>query len=192
MQGQASCPWHERCFFNGLLALAMTAAGLAAPAFTAGDAPKPELTVSIAAPENHGSRSIIINQPDSHFHVVVTNVSDKPQKLWREWCSWGYYDLSFKCINSLGEESVVVKQPREWTKNYPDWQSIPPGESLVIDVYPSRDWKDFPLPAKGKEIKVRLQAVYEIKPDEQTKKEGVWTGKVESQMQEYTIYNWLN
>ena len=26
----------------------------------------------------------------------------------------------------------------------------------------------------------------------QTKKEGVWTGKVESQMQEYTIYNWLN
>ena len=23
------------------------------------------------------------------WHVVITNVSEKPIRLWREWCSWG-------------------------------------------------------------------------------------------------------
>ena len=164
------------------------AAGLAS-AFAADEA-KPALRVSIAVPANNGRRAIILNRPDSHFHVVVTNVSDKPVRLWREWCSWGYFNLTFKVTDGAGEEFVAKKTQHEWTKNYPDFQDLAPGESYVIDVYPHRDWKDFPLPANGKEMKLKLAAVYEIHPDDQSKQSNVWTGRVESDPIDVTVYNW--
>jgi hypothetical protein len=33
--------------------------------------------------------------PEQHFHVVITNASGGPIRLWREWCRWGYFNLAF-------------------------------------------------------------------------------------------------
>ena len=151
---------------------------------------KPALKVSIALSAVGGQRSIILNHPDSHFPVVVTNVSDKPVRLWREWCSWGYYNLTFKGTTADGEEFAAKKGMMEWTKNYPDAHELAPGEHYVIDVYPHRDWQSFPIPANGKSIKLKLAAVYEIKPDADSKKLNVWAGRVESDPIDVTVYNW--
>ena len=160
------------------------------PPMAEGADAKPTLAVAIAVPENHGHRAIILNRQDSHFHVVVTNVSDQPQNLWREWCSWGYFNLLFQVTDQNGEEFTVTKKMHEWTKNYPDFLVLGPGEHLVIDAYPERDWDKFPLPATGKEKKVSIQAVYEIKPDDKTKESKIWTGRIASEKKEYTVYNW--
>jgi hypothetical protein len=39
-------------------------------------------------------RAIELRRPSEHFYVVVTNVSGEPIRLWKEWCSWGYFNLS--------------------------------------------------------------------------------------------------
>ena len=47
-------------------------------------------------------RAIQLYRPSQHFHVVVTNVSDESVRLWREWCSWGYFNLSFRVTDEEG------------------------------------------------------------------------------------------
>lgn len=53
----------------------------------------PLLAVRIVSTKHHEKigRTIELYQPSQHFDVVVTNVSDRPVRLWREWCRWGYF-----------------------------------------------------------------------------------------------------
>jgi hypothetical protein len=55
-----------------------------------------------------------------NFYVVVTNTSESPVRLWREWCSWGYFNLSFVVTDERGKTTTVTKKPRGWDHNFPD------------------------------------------------------------------------
>ena len=154
----------------------------------------PDLLVAIAVPDRRGGRVVELIDERSHFHVVVTNVSEHPVRLWREWCSWGYYNLSFEITLPGGKKLVAKKHARPWKKNYPDFCTIEPGNHLVIEVYPNADdWKDSGLgsiarsdPGEGR--KVTLQAIYSIEADQHAGEEGVWTGRVESELTEIVIH----
>jgi len=150
------------------------------------------ITVSIAVPVHHQYRSL--NDGD-HFHILVKNVSDKPVRLWTDRFSWGYDNLSFELIGDDGTITTIQRTPRSWTKNFPDWLEVAPGECWVIDV----NW----FTAKVKDIwekaadrpesspkpkLVKLRAVYEVHPDAESKKLGVWTGKVLSPVGTYAIW----
>src|SRR5688572_4135471 len=63
-----------------------------------------------------GGRAIELRRPSEHFYVVVTNVSGKPIRLWKEWCSWGYFNLSFQVTDDAGRSVEVRKQDRDWTR----------------------------------------------------------------------------
>ena len=56
-------------------------------------ADKSAITVSIAIPVHGEQRPLNKNE---HFHVLVTNTSDKPLRLWTDRFSWGYDNLSFE------------------------------------------------------------------------------------------------
>ena len=139
-----------------------------------------------------GARTITLWQPTQHFHVVVTNTSDKPVRLWREWCSWGYYNLSFLVTGEDGKPIVVKKAWRGWKKNAPDSTTLPPGDHMVFEV--SFDPKIWPLassellPEEGKSREVKMKAVFEIVKDNETQKQDVWTGSVSSPEETYVIY----
>jgi len=136
-----------------------------------------------------GVRSIDLYRPSDHFHVVITNVSKDPIRLWREWCSWGYYALSFRIADENGKTTEVRKGPRAWTRNAPDAAALAPGDHMVLEVAFDQDtWPDAPLPGKGNSREVRMKAVFAIQADEETKKAGVWTGEVASPEETYTIY----
>lgn len=136
-----------------------------------------------------GVKSIILSQPAEHFHVVVTNVSDEPVRLWREWCSWGYHSLSFEIRNEDGSVTVVEKAPRSWRKNFPDWTTIPPGDHMVFEVsFDPQTWQNAPLPEKGESRRVTMKAVFEIAEDKDTEEHKVWTGRVSSPEHVYVIY----
>lgn len=156
------------------------------------DEPKqwPALSVRIVPDRaGDGGRSITLWRPSSRFSVVLTNLSDKPVRLWREWCSWGYFALSFVVNDDAGKATVVKKAGRGWDKNYPDWTQLDPGDSMVFEVtFGENTWENAPLPAPGKSLKVRMKAVYEVREDEESKKLNVWTGKVESPELAFTIY----
>ncbi len=151
----------------------------------------PALFVSVAVPANNSERRIEYRDRATHFHVVISNVSDKPQKIWREWCSWGYYGLSFVFTDEGGKKWVAKKQPRDWTKNAPDWWTLAPRESLVLDVYfgDSETWRGFPRPENGSRT-ITMQAVFQFEPDDESRKYGVWTGHIASKPEKVAFYHW--
>jgi len=142
-----------------------------------------------SAVSEKGGRTITLFDKAQHFHVVLTNVSKKPMRLWREWCSWGYSNLSFAATDQGGKTTMVTKAPRGWDKNFPDFTIVSPGDHLVVDVtFEPTIWQAAPLPVPGKARTVSLRAVFEIKEDAQTKRNDVWTGKVSSPDETYTLF----
>lgn len=163
------------------------------------DSEREELSISIAIPKHGGDRSIIYSSTSDHFSVVITNTSNQPQKVWKEWCSWGYFSLWFEVEEEGGRKYEVHKKGRAWFRNYPDAWTIAPGENLVIDVYfGSNDWDNFPLPKDGKPKKVKLTAIFENGHDEEIDKEllklsnceDIWLGKISSSPSDFFVYNY--
>ena len=149
------------------------------------------LSVAIAVPAHNGERRINYGDKTTHFHVIVTNTSNKPQRIWREWCSWGYFGLTFEFTDEHGKKSVATKKGQAWTINFPDWWTLEPHESLVLEVYfGDQDvWDGFPRPDNGSEA-VTMQAVFEFRPDDASKEHRVWTGRGTSKADKYVFYHW--
>lgn len=177
---------------SSLLAVAAALLGLTIPADGPGDdGPAPSLSVRIVPTSfrERIGRVIELYRPSQHFQVVVTNVSAKPVRLWREWCSWGYFGLSFVVTDGDGNPVVVKKRARSWPKNYPDWTTLEPGDHMVFEVsFDEPIWQDAPMPEPGNSRPVRMKAVYEVRVDDETKEHEVWTGRVSSPEADYTVY----
>ena len=148
----------------------------------------PGLSVSIAPSGTPGR--LEYRQPKDHFHVILSNTSSRAQRVFRDSNSWGYYSLSFELEEGGGRKWVAKKKRTAFSMNVPSWWEIPPGENLVIDVYwgDERTWEGFP-PFRT-DSKLRLRAVFEIKPDAETKQYQVWTGRMTSPTQEVTLSKW--
>ena len=176
---------------RGIFAVTLAALSLCAPAWAGEGGAQPALAVRIVSPDRHrgeGPQLITLHQPSQQFHVVVTNVSGKPLRLWREWCSWGYYMLSFRVTGEDGETVTVKKAARGWSKNYPDWNLLQPGDHMVYEVsFDKKTWPNGPLPQEGKLREVKMSAVIEVEADAESKREDVWTGKVASPERTYKI-----
>lgn len=181
---------HRRVFLTSLAGAAVPlASAFAAPEIPGEQPPKVPLRASIAIPIHHGHRSL---NSRASFSVVITNTSPEPIRLWAEPYSWGYYNLRFEVIAADNSVTVVKKKPRGWNKNFPDWFELTPGEYYVrnVSLYSSNEWENVPAsprPGRGPR-KIRMRAVYEIKPDAQSGKHGVWTGKITSPVGDYAIW----
>ena len=156
--------------------------------YAVGDSP---ISIAVAVLAQNGERRIEYRDPTAHFHVIVSNASDKPKRIWREWCSWGYYGLTFEFTDEQGKKWVAKKKPQVWTRNFPDWWTLAAHESLVIDVYfgDLETWQDFPLPENGSQT-VTMQAIFDFKPDDEARKDGIWTGRIASKADKFTFYHW--
>jgi hypothetical protein len=136
-----------------------------------------------------GERMILLSPATQDFHVVLTNVAKEPVRLWREWCSWGYFTLRFEMTEQNGKKVSITKQPIGWNKNYPDWTVIPPGEHMVFAVkFDASTWQNVPLlEAENPQI-IRLKAIFEIPEEVEAKERKIWTGRVASPEDTYTFY----
>lgn len=152
---------------------------------------KPPISVSIAVPEGSGERRIDDRDRTTHFHVIVSNSSEKTQRIGQEWCSWGYFGLTFELTDERGKKWVAKKKPRDWTRNFPAWWTLRPHESLVLDVHlgDADTWEGFPRPEHGSQT-VTMQAVFEFKPDDESRTHAVWTGRIVSKAGTFVFYHW--
>lgn len=168
-----------------LLGLLVITLSIIAPS-EAADSP---IAVSIAVPQRGTERVLEYHGESRHFHVIISNTSDKPQRIWREWCSWGYYGLSFEFTDATGKTRTAKKKPKRWVKNYPDFWTVAAHENLVLDVqFSDTDiWEGFPRP-KGVSEAFTMRAVFEFQPDDQSQKNSVWTGRVVSKAEKYMFY----
>ena len=140
-----------------------------------------------------GVRYINLSREQSHFHVVVTNKSQQPQRLWETWNSWGYFNLRFEVADEKGKVLYTIeKSLREWSKNFASWVELAPGEQFVMDVDFARERWDLPfLKTKRRgDFTLRMRAVFENKTDGDTKEHKVWTGKIASPFEDYQVHYW--
>ena len=137
-----------------------------------------EVLVSIAAPEHNGKRTLSFSKG---FPVVITNLSECSLGVWREWCSWGYYTVSFEARASDGRKVQFRKKGRAWTRNFPDRWMLAPEESLVRNVVLASDeWSGFEELRIKEGTPLFLRVVLEVPADEESKEKSVWSGKVVS------------
>jgi hypothetical protein len=168
------------CLASGLLSVAKAA-----------DEPS-VLSVELALPARMGKQRLLeFRGPESHFHVVIRNVTDRPLRLWREWCSWGYFNLSLAVELPGGKSVEVKKKARGWDKNYPDWEEIGPREVAVREIhYGGPEWENFPLEKAQDGLELKLQAVFAVDSDKDASTHGVWTGRAASRALTVAFYNY--
>lgn len=130
------------------------------------------------------------------FDVVLTNVSDKPLRVWESWNSWGWKNLSFEITLSNGQ--VIYTEQTDahlWTKNVPSWEQIPPNRHYVfrVNFQPMKQggvWDNSILEYVNESTtKCKIKAIYEICQSDELYEENVWMGRVESEEEEYLVYH---
>jgi hypothetical protein len=156
------------------------------------------LKVSIVIPEiyNPGRvhtplpRTLINQQADAHFHVVIENVSGQPINLEGE-----ANPLSFELTEADGSVLKIAQGGLDGSRKGFAFR-LAPGELQVCEVYyttqeqyfavtrhapfAGRTWSpEFPF-ARNKDKTVTLSAVYEQRTSGLSTKEKLWTGRVVS------------
>ena len=67
------------------------------------------------------------------FHVLLTNVSRNPVRVWQEWCSWGYYCLQIEIVEQDGMKHLLKKKRIPFYQNFPDyWDYAVDGSELRL------------------------------------------------------------
>lgn len=157
-------------------------------------ASEPAISVSVAVPARgrDAERSIVPFDRHSHFHVILTNTSDAPQRIAADGNSWGDEALSFEITDESGKQTIARRPMREYMKNMLSWWVLEPHENLVLDVYfndPER-WHGFPhSPEYGDWRTVKMRAVFEVKPSTVPSKDKLWTGRAVSPNREFSFHN---
>jgi hypothetical protein len=103
---------------------------IATPASSIGvaRAHEPALLVSIDARANRDGKRLIAWRKDAAFNVIVTNVSDKPIRIWAHWCSWGNDTITFALTDEDGTTTFARSARNTWTINFPDYYELAPQE----------------------------------------------------------------
>jgi hypothetical protein len=128
---------------------------------------------------------------ESRITVQLTNVSTKALRLFEDWNSWGYYQLSFRVTLKNREEVMLHRGSKEWTMNYASTVLLGPGESYELkpEEFGDRHW---PGSAKLKgEGPISIRAVYKSSSGEVLKsgikqlrdanhRQELWLGTAES------------
>jgi hypothetical protein len=150
---------------------------------------KETLSVEIALPFYRGERRIAYRFKPPQLHVLVKNVSNMPQLVLADSCSWGYSMLSFSGTDATGQTWTAKKAPRDWKSNYPKFWTIPAGETLVldVDVDDRKIWEGFPQLKTGSEIH-KVKAIFETDPTEPISNPPNWKGRLESPILDITFY----
>ncbi|BDS05709.1 hypothetical protein NT6N_07490 [Oceaniferula spumae] len=117
-------------------------------------------------------------KPLDRFYIVLRNVSGKDQRVWREWCSWGYDNVRLTAELEDGTKVTLTKAPKDWDKNYPDAFLVPAGQPYVIEVHlAGAIWKGVD---KLPKTPFKLTVTYEIKKTPEAEQKKVWTGSAAS------------
>ncbi|HKH48724.1 MAG TPA: hypothetical protein VKM72_29005 [Thermoanaerobaculia bacterium] len=148
--------------------------------------PRADLQLSFSAARD--PRRVSYMDSTSHFHVLLQNRSDHEKRIWEDWNSWGYFNLSFEVIDSSGKKWVVKKRDTGFTRNFPSFLAILPGQTHVFDVYfgDDREWEGFPL-RRGAEQTVHIRALYDVSETAESKTNEVWAGHLKSESIQVTF-----
>jgi hypothetical protein len=126
--------------------------------------------------------AVVEGQQDIHkpLHVIIENISGKPQQHFSEWNSWGYGNLSVQWTDTAGKTGVVKKVPGAWDRNGPATTVLQPGDSLVREIsFDPKLWEGWPALTNGSKLSVKVTYRSTGEPQINGSGEG-WVGEVTS------------
>ncbi|MEM7375420.1 MAG: hypothetical protein AAF587_42895 [Bacteroidota bacterium] len=136
-----------------------------------------ELVVPISTPE--GKREIAMDRYP-RIHVLLINRSEDQQRIWKDWNTWGYFNLQLNWINNNKTYAIRRQPPEVWDGDFPDFWVVEAGETLVLEIdLTSGQWDGFP-DLYGDMIEARMTATYQNKPDPLAQEFDIWVGKLVS------------
>lgn len=136
-----------------------------------------QLIVPTSTPD--GKREVVLDRY-SRIHVLLTNESGSPQRIWKDWNSWGYFNLQLDWMQGNRSYPIRRQAPESWDGDFPDFWLLEAGETLVLEVDMSTgEWSGFP-DLYGEMIEADLVVTYQNKPDPLAKEFDVWVGKLVS------------
>lgn len=140
------------------------------------------LSLSLIVPSStpEGQREIYLPKYP-RIHVLLTNNSKDEVRLWKDWNSWGWENLSLVWTIGGGKPQVIKKiRPGYLDGDFPDFWTLPAGESLVMEIDMSTgDWDGFP-DLYGEKLPGKMYALYQNKADLLSTEFNIWTGQLRS------------
>ena len=158
------------CVLVVLLAVGLSSVASAAP----------DWRVELVPSRNSEGKGAVLyaTKPMDKFYIVLHNVSGKDQRVWRDWCPWGYGNLSLTAELDSGKKVMLSVKPKNWDKSYPDAALVRAGKSYVFEIHLAGNiWKSLECLPKSA---FKLTVGYQIKESPEAKQKHVWTGKVSS------------
>jgi hypothetical protein len=90
------------------------------------------VAIELSIPHGESGRTLFIGAGHNPIGVIFHNNTDSAARMYEDWNSWGYYNISFE-IETPDSIYHVRKKQRVWWKNFPSYNVINPGESLVFN-----------------------------------------------------------
>ncbi len=148
------------------------------------------LAISLPALQN-GTRALDQARTASFF-VILSNGSDRPQRIWAPWSDLGSATLSLETTDQTGKtRSVKRAEGRSLSHKLSEFCILKPRESLIFEVHhaDTNAWENFPKAGQGL-TPISMRAVFEVRTNTATDLHGIWTGKIYSESLRVTIYPW--
>ena len=125
-------------------------------------------------------------KPLDVFYVVLHNQSGKDLKLWREWCPWGYDNLSFVAELEDGGKVSLTRKPKKWGRAYPDAVLVKKGACYIYEVHLAGEtWRGTGQLPNDKAVKLAVS--FKVAETPESLKKKVWVGAVKSKSVSVTI-----
>jgi len=155
-------------------------------------APKSPFSIAVVPTTSRDESSTIemARKTPREFFVVLTNVSQQDQLVWETWNSWGYQTISFELSTADGRKVLVSMRNQGFTVNFPGTFLIRPGEHQVFAIRLGTEWETHPSLAMKNEMPIKLKAVYEVHPTDESAQYKVWIGRIESRVYDLTLRQW--
>lgn len=153
-------------------------------------AKQPDWRIELVPGRNSEGKGAVLyaKKPLDVFYVVLHNQSGRDLKVWRDWCPWGYDNLSFVVDpgDGGGREMKITRKPNNWGKSYPDAALVKAGACYVYPVHlAGKTWKGTDAIPDAKPVK--LAVVFRVPATPESKQKNVWVGEVVSKPVQVTL-----
>lgn len=97
-----------------------------------------KISISPTFTSDNSDSSIALHHNDPHINVVLQNTSDKPIRVYQDWNSWGYYNLTLQITSvdgkKLDKPLNIGRGPGMWLANTASTDIIEAGQAMVREV----------------------------------------------------------
>ncbi|WNJ17367.1 hypothetical protein [Pontibacter sp. G13] len=146
-----------------------------APLEISADRPPLSLELIVPITDPSGEREISMARYP-RIHAKLTNESRQPVRVWKDWNTWGYFNLKLFWIADGEQHPIERVSLKHWDGDFPDFWTLPPGESVILEVdLRTAKWTGFP-DLYGESIEATLHGTYQNIADPLASEFDVWTG----------------